>query len=1244
MTITTDDIKLLKSEVLLDVENGGGAMTGNEIIDGQSNNLFPDVSSLDRVYGRTSLRKGFAAVLTQDTDSYLGSHMIVTKPPVDPDVSATLFNTGDWFDVRTNAQNRVESFLIKGRRLSGQLLETQVQGTRTIVYIQKPDQAIPRINQSLVLSENEGASNEVTQFVRVADVTVERVLIPVSSGSTIVDMLVDLLTIEITEPLVIDFHGPDANLLLRGGTATLRDTMVADSARYYGVAPLAQTAAIGNTQVKVSSIYTQLVPSTQQEIPFADQDPLLRSTSLLPARKSGSGRANEVLTNASIVVGTSLYLMRPIYPGTLTITRTNNPAVFEDSGSGYLTLQSTGAVVAQIDYAAGTMQTLDGWPVGSTSDVYTFEYRPAVAPSLQQQSLSVYVEEENRGFVYVMTLAPTPALGSITVSYRAQGQWYDLFDQGGGILRGSDPSFGAGTVNVTTGTLSVTLGALPDAGTAIVIAWGTQIVATALDNSNDGGGLTYVFALDNAPVDPTTVSIQFVSWSGGAITMTGNAAGVLTPSAGTSNGTIDPVTGIVRIRERQADATKQFTCAYSSGDPEEATGTISGSSPWIFNFDPNITPGTFKMDLTMGGWADTFGSAGLGNRLLYSGPATLKDNGSGQVVLAATWNATPVGTTVGTINYSTGTVQIADTATTIHTYQVETMVSNAVLTQPNYNGLPPNMTEGSYRYDTFSEPSGYIYPQNGTTWIARYNTAASTPTTNEIHTATQFEIPVALSGDQQLVPGSFWARLVSGSGQQDLYDNSGTLYRTKSKTTGAGVVCGSMNYQTGKAIISSAGMAGLNALIGILVTCDVLSAAGQFSPSNVNELVFRVPTAPVRTGSVQITWTEAETGLTRSVTPDSNGAFQTSYALGFVNYQTGLCQIRFGDYLTITSANVADWQGAPWYDEDALIPSPTQDPGATSRLIFRPRPAVAETIRFNAVGVKYLPLDSALLGISTVRLPQDGRVPIFRPGDVVVIHNTDDYELSSPDPLDTFDLGRTLLSWAKLYDAADTPVPDNMYTVDLDTGVLTLTADFSLTGLVEPLKCLHRIEDMALCTDAQINGVLGISKPLSHNYGTTGTMVSSALIFGDLQARVSVLFEQQTFSTTWRDTPVGDPIVAQYNSTLYPLILTNQGATEERWAIIFTGTTTFRVVGEHVGQIATGTTSEDCQPINPATGVPYFKIDYRGWGGGWQNGNCLRFNTKGGNHPFWVARTVLSGDAPVTQDRFQLQVRGDIDV
>ena len=48
MPIQSGDVKLLKSAVMADVPEGGGAPTGVVIADGVSNAIFPDISELDR--------------------------------------------------------------------------------------------------------------------------------------------------------------------------------------------------------------------------------------------------------------------------------------------------------------------------------------------------------------------------------------------------------------------------------------------------------------------------------------------------------------------------------------------------------------------------------------------------------------------------------------------------------------------------------------------------------------------------------------------------------------------------------------------------------------------------------------------------------------------------------------------------------------------------------------------------------------------------------------------------------------------------------------------------------------------------------------------------------------------------------------------------------------------------------------------------------------------------------------------
>ncbi|MCX0335144.1 hypothetical protein NVV26_14640, partial [Acinetobacter radioresistens] len=73
MAIETKNLVLYKSERLSDTEDGGGKYSGQIIEDGQSNNLFNDVSELDRTMGDVSLRKLFPAVTTNDTDLLMGA-------------------------------------------------------------------------------------------------------------------------------------------------------------------------------------------------------------------------------------------------------------------------------------------------------------------------------------------------------------------------------------------------------------------------------------------------------------------------------------------------------------------------------------------------------------------------------------------------------------------------------------------------------------------------------------------------------------------------------------------------------------------------------------------------------------------------------------------------------------------------------------------------------------------------------------------------------------------------------------------------------------------------------------------------------------------------------------------------------------------------------------------------------------------------------------------------------------------
>lgn len=168
------------------------------------------------------------------------------------------------------------------------------------------------------------------------------------------------------------------------------------------------------------------------------------------------------------------------------------------------------------------------------------------------------------------------------------------------------------------------------------------------------------------------------------------------------------------------------------------------------------------------------------------------------------------------------------------------------------------------------------------------------------------------------------------------------------------------------------------------------------------------------------------------------------------------------------------------------------------------------------------------------------------------------------------------------------------------------------------------------------------NRPLTRTF-PSGTLLSSMLLLGDLQALAGESFSQVNWTDVWSDSRIGSAIAAQYQQVAHPIIVTNLGAATERWAVIFTSSTAFRLVGETRGQIATGTINDDLVPVNPATSTPYFTLAATGWGSGWANGNVLRFNTVGANAPVWVGRTVRPSAPNSTADSITIALRGDID-
>ena len=494
------------------------------------------------------------------------------------------------------------------------------------------------------------------------------------------------------------------------------------------------------------------------------------------------------------------------------------------------------------------------------------------------------------------------------------------------------------------------------------------------------------------------------------------------------------------------------------------------------------------------------------------------------------------------------------------------------------------------------------------------STSAEARTFDAHFTDQPIKLDLTTTVADRIVPGS----LIFRAGGKTYIDRNGTLYTDVSASTGSGTVAGSVNYTTGEVSLSN----WTNGVAPGIAVDACLTTFGEFTAV---EAFFRTAGSPIRPGSLYLQ-VSAEDGALLTATSNETGYISGDKVSGYVDQDMGVVRVTFGELVT-ASGHENDW----WYEASAVV----------GGQIWKPVSVLPSTLTYSCVVLANLPLNADILGLDPVRLPTDGRVPIYRPADVVVIHNTQGFALPNPVVAGTtYNVGRTDLADLWIVDQAGKKLSADQFIFDLALGTVTMGAALDLTGLTQPLVAKHRVEDLALLSDVQINGQLTLTAPLSRDY-PIDSYVSSALLFGDMNARVTNVHDLQTWSA-WANTPNGAQATGEFNTIDFPIEVKNNGAVTERWRISFTDSNTFQVVGESLGVIATGTKAVDLAVTNPLTGKAYFVLRAAGWGSGWAAGNQLRFNTIGATAPIWIARTVLPG-ATLNGDSFSAQMRGDVD-
>lgn len=1089
--LNQSDLKFYPSERLEDTPEGGGLALG-AAIQGKAGELFNPISTLSRTIGDFSIRLGYAGVQKSADEPLIGSFIAITKPPQDTATSYLLFGA-KFGELRRDGVKRMENYNTATIESTMTLLSNPAVGSKIIQAYQRIGEKLPSVGDRYCLIQDKQGFERFYQYVQVVKVEATERTFTNANGSEFRRMV---LKLEISQPINHDFIGanyPSETYI--DNPTKIRETHVADASNYFGIKPLVQAVQKGSMSVKVSGLFEKLVPTGQLETPIVDKV----ASPFTPMIFNGSNGTMTLQVGYETV---QMLTILPFVPNTLTIGN-----IKDQNGK----LVKDGMVIGEVDYINGVLRFDTPTYVSSPT------FAPAVVHTPFADSYRIDIDIKNRSYNHVITL---PNVASLSVSYMAQGKWYELTDNGSGILVGASKEHGTGSVSYATGTVSLTCGQMPDVGSAIIFHVANHANLQKVSDIN----AYYIYTLDDTPnLDSLTID------------------GVKTDKAGKfAHG---------HIKDGKLYATRKVqNVQYNTGKRQDMTvvaPSLGRDNMYHLNLSDTAVSGVELM------FAVTQDSKQHLIRLYDDGAGKLKDS-SGEVA--------------GTIDYANATAKINYTQRVYErtaTYRTETYTvrKGGRLFGPKYVTHTRQVFNG-----WGSKAVGVAFNAD----IVQCSFYDNTDGTAKNQNFTSHKVAVETSATMGVV-----FRL----GNNTYYVKDGAVYNTSR------VKVGTLN-----AFDHDGGM-----------TAQLISGAKTHDSQVFDEVSFRTPTAPLRLSSLQVRATLTD-GTQVSATADADGNLDSEWIVGKVDAKFGLVTVSFGKMV----------DGTPQGDETA-----------ENGQVWQPASVIADSVIYNAVGMSYLPINATHIQIDTVRLPTDGQVPIFRRGDVVLIGDRRTVELGSAfTGGQTITLPRQNLNRICLMDNTGKAVNAELWDYDPKAGTITFKSPLDLSGYELPLKAMHAIEEKNQVADVDIDGTLTLTFATKNAYEQG--YVSSALVGGNLDVKHSVPFSQKNWDNVWSNEQQGEPILNRLNLKDYPMVLTNDGAITERWAIVFTSGTQFELYGETLGFVAKTDTLQDLAPINPSTGKPYFTIPRQAFGtdATWETRNLVRFNTEGSLIPFWIIRAV----------------------
>ncbi len=856
-----------------------------------------------------------------------------------------------------------------------------------------------------------------------------------------------------------------------------------------------------------------------------------------------------------------------------------------DDGNGNL-INSQGVIVGSINYQAGTFIKTDNTNGG------TVNYESATVVNSEVQFTDfIPITQENQGAVYIRNVAPVPTGRDIYIDYRSGGRWTRLVGNSDGTI-GSDPRAGAGLVSDNgdgTATISVTLGANPDLDSTVIFSWGSSdYLLESVAEANSSVESFLQIQLEHELIDPASTMFSYVDNFDTTHTFDFSTGLQVSVDNANITATLNPTIGLIRLTRTVGE-----------------TGTLQlPSFTELASSNDNVT-------LTYN-YADEPATSGEGRVIAISNPSFSSNNVTGQ----------------HSFNLNTNIVR-------------SSIVVRLLVTPRNDDGFNLDSetivliadNQGNLRLS----PTGFIFgtvSANGLIQITMPTIRKRDYVTITRNDGTTYQLYTFVDRPRFLVRSASQVEYQTDAVSNYVNSFSQTyiardITRYITRTVG-GIVGGITFLHSGDQYFTR--------------DSNVFSIAGQ-QVGSIDNLSGVIELDPSLITLANDAFDFQFTSITADNLSGNNGVTRVSFRTSATDLTTSSFVLRYETTLgsfVATSDSAGVITGT---DIDSSRSNVDTVTGAVT--VFFNNSVNSTTLRYDAVAETTLPLNPELLGLDPVRLPPNGRVPVFDEGRHLVIFQEETTDIVGiPAAGQTITLDRQDQAYIEVIDVNGQRLDYAQYTADRTAGTLTFANPLSLVdrageALTAPYHVVDRVEDMVLATSVEITGRVGISAPLTRDYPADTTRVASALVWGDIGSRVFNIFSQQSFDG-WSDQQTTGTIPAQYDDVNFPIQINNADSFSGRWAAVFVSNTSVRIQEESLGVVVpVANITNEIAPVNPATGNPYFTIPADGWGSGWLTSNVLRFNTESGAENMWIIRTVQSGALTEDVDSIDIEIRGD---